>query len=225
MSASIDRLRGWTLVLAACAGLACAQEIIEFNALKSRADAGDRRAGRLLAEMYYAGSGGVEQNFAEAARWYEKLAKQGDPRAQTSIGLMYARGYGVPKDMDIARRWWSFAASQNDAGAQYNLGVIYSEGDGVARDYPQAAKWLDRAAQRGHVQAQHNLGMLHYEGKGVPRDAVKAYYWMKVASLQGDEESEKALKLVSQGLSEGQLRQADSEAAAWMKRYKKIVGD
>jgi TPR repeat protein len=221
MSASI---RACILVLAACAGLAAAQEAADIEALKAKADSGDRRAGRLLAEMYYVGRGGVEQNFAEAARWYEKLAKQGDPRAQTSLGLMYARGYGVPKSMDAARRWWSFAASQNDPGAQYNLGVIYAEGDGVAQDFKRAAQWLDRAAQRGHVQAQHNLGMLYHEGKGVPRDPVKAYFWMKVAALQGDDGSGQALKRVGQGLSDGQVRQAESEAAEWMKRYKKIVG-
>ena len=138
---------------------------------------------------------------------------------------MYARGYGVAKNMETARRWWSFAASQNDPGAQYNLGVIFAEGDGVAQDYPQAAKWLDRAAQRGHVQAQHNLGMLYHEGKGVARDPGRAYFWMKVAALQGDDGSEQALKLVGQGLSDGQVRRAETEAADWMKRYKKIVGE
>jgi uncharacterized protein len=224
-ASSISRWRAWALVLAACAGLAGAQEAVELDALKVRADAGDRKAGRLLAEMYYVGRGGVEQNFAEAARWYEKLAKNGDPRAQTSLGLMYARGYGVAKNMETARRWWSFAASQNDPGAQYNLGVIFAEGDGVAQDYPQAAKWLDRAAQRGHVQAQHNLGMLYHEGKGVARDPGRAYFWMKVAALQGDDGSEQALKLVGQGLSDGQVRRAETEAADWMKRYKKIVGE
>jgi TPR repeat protein len=212
------------LALAACVGIAAAQDKVDIEALKARADSGDRRATRQLAEMYYVGRGGVDQNFGEAARWYEKLAKHGDPRAQTSLGLMYARGYGVEKNMDTARRWWSFAASQNDPGAQYNLGVIYSKGDGVAQDYPRAAQWLDRAAQRGHVQAQHNLGMLYHEGKGVPRDPVRAYFWLKVAALQGDDVSQEALKGVARGLSESQVRQAASEADEWMQRYKKIVG-
>ena len=224
MSARTSGWRAWALVLAACAGIAAAQEIIDIEGLKARATAGDRKAGRLLAEMYYAGTGGIEQNFGEAARWYERLAKQGDPRAQTSLGLMYARGYGVAKNMDTARRWWNFAASQNDPGAQYNLGVIYSTGDGVPQDYPQAVRWLDLAAQRGHVQAQHNLAMLYHEGKGTGRDPVRAYYWMKVAALQGDDVSQDALKLVGQDLSESQVRRAESEAAEWMKRYKKIVG-
>src|SRR5262245_20080878 len=104
------------VVSAACFGLAAAQEAGTINVedLKARAEAGDRNATRQLAEIYYVGRGGVEQNFTEAARWYERLAKQGDARAQTSLGLMYARGYGVAKNMETARRWWSFAASQND---------------------------------------------------------------------------------------------------------------
>lgn len=224
MSVSSVSRRVLGLALAACAAFALAQDTVGIEGLKARAEAGDRRATRQLAEMYYVGRGGAEQNFGEAARWYEKLAKQGDPRAQTSLGLMYARGYGVPKNMDAARRWWSFAASQSDPGAQYNLGVIYSKGEGVAQDYPQAAQWLDRAARRGHVQAQHNLGMLYHEGKGVPRDAVKAYFWLKVAALQGDDVSQEALKGVGKDLAEAQVRQATSEADEWMKRYKKIVG-
>lgn len=225
MSALTRGWRAWAIVLAACSAAVFAQEAVDIGALKTRADAGDRRATRQLAEMYYVGRGGVEQSFSEAARWYEKLARQGDARAQTSLGLMYARGYGVEKNMETARRWWSFAASQNDSGAQYNLGVIYYKGEGVAQDYPQAAQWLDRAAQRGHVQAQHNLGMLYHEGKGVGRDPVRAYFWTKVAALQGDDISQEALKIVGQGLSADQVRRAESEADQWMKRYKKIVGN
>src|SRR5215510_12555305 len=107
------------LLLAGCLGVAAAQdkpaaEQISVEDLKLRSDKGDRSATRQLAEMYYVGRGGVEQNFTEAARWYTRLAKQGDVRAQTSLGLMYARGYGVEKNLETARRWWSFAASQND---------------------------------------------------------------------------------------------------------------
>lgn len=212
------------LLLAACFGTAAAQEKISVDDLKVRSAAGDRSATRQLAEMYYVGRGGVGQDFKEAAVWYEKLAKQGDARAQTSLGLMYARGYGVAKNMDTARKWWSFAAAQNDPGAQFNLGVIYSRGEGVEPDYPQAAQWLNRASQRGHVQAQRVLGLLYYEGKGVERDPVRAYYWLKVAALQGDDVSEEALKTIGKGMSAEQVREAGAQADEWMKKYKKIVG-
>ena len=229
MSASVISRLVCALFLAGCLGSAAAQDNpvqdkVNVEDLKVRSGAGDKSATRQLAEMHYLGRGGVEQNFSEAARWYEILAKQGDARAQTSLGLMYARGYGVAKNLETARKWWSFAAAQNDPGAQFNLGVIYSSGEGVAQDYPQAVQWLNRAAQRGHVQAQHNLGLLYYEGKGVERDPVRAYYWLKIATLQGDDVSQDALKLVGQGMSADQVRQADNQADEWMKKYKKIVG-
>ncbi|HXF67351.1 MAG TPA: tetratricopeptide repeat protein [Burkholderiales bacterium] len=199
-----------------------AAEKADLEDLKLRSEAGDKSATRQLAEMYYLGRGGAEQNFSEAARWYEKLARQGDPRAQTSLGLMYARGYGVEKNLELARKWWSLAAAQNDPGAQYNLGVIYATGEGVAQDFAQAAQWLARAASRGHVQAQHNLGMLYHEGKGVERDPLRAYFWVRVAALQGDEVAQRALELVARGMSAAQIAQAEAQANEWMGKAKRL---
>jgi hypothetical protein len=222
MSALASRLAG--AVLAACLATAIAQEGINIEDLRVRSEAGDRTAIRQLAELYYVGRGGVGQDFAEAARWYERLAKQGDARAQASLGLMYARGYGVPKNLETARRWWSFAAAQNDPGAQYNLGVVYATGEGVSQDYKQAAHWLDRAARRGHVQAQQNLGVLYREGKGVGRDPELGYFWIKVAALQGDEVAQASLPAAATSLSADQLSQADSRAGEWMRKMKMTVG-
>jgi uncharacterized protein len=212
------------LLLAGAAAVASPQDKVDIEDLKARSAAGQRAATRQLAEMYYVGRGGVEQNFSEAARWYERLARQGDPRAQTSLGLMYARGYGVEKNLETARKWWSFAAAQNDPGAQYNLGVIYSRGEGVEQDYGRAAQWLRLAAQRGHIQAQNNLGLLYHEGKGLERDPVRAYFWLKVATLQGDDVSQQALVNVGKAMSAEQIREAEGEAAEWMKKMKKGVG-
>lgn len=217
------------LLLAGCLGAAAAQDQpapgkVNIEDLKIRSDKGDRGATRQLAEMYYAGRGGVEQNFGEAARWYEKLAKQGDRRAQTSLGLMYARGYGMEKNLEAARKWWSFAALQGDAGAQYNLGTLYFRGEGVAQDFAQAVRWYRDAAQRGHVQAQSKLGSMYFEGQGVDKSLPQAYYWLKVAALQGDDEAQAALPVVAKGLSPDQVRDADGQADEWMRKYKKIVG-
>ena len=217
------RLFLYTFFSVACVGLALAQGKVNVEDLKIRSDAGDKAAARQLADMYYLGRDGFERDFIEAARWYEKLARQGDARAQTSLGLLYARGYGVERNLETARRWWSFAAAQNDPGAQYNLGVIYSRGEGVPLDYAQAAQWLDRAAQRGHVQAQHNLGMLYYDGKGVERDPARAYFWVKVAALQGGAVSETALKLVSEGMSDDQLQLGNAQADEWLRQNRKLI--
>jgi uncharacterized protein len=222
------------LVLAGCVGIAAAQDKaaqdkaapapVNVEDLRIRSGKGDRTATRQLAEMYYLGRGGVEQNFSEAARWYEILARQGDRRAQTSLGLIYARGYGVTKNLELAHKWWSLAALQGDAGAQYNLGTLYFRGEGVTKDYEQAARWYRDAAQRGHVQAQSKLGSMYYEGQGMDKSSRQAYYWLKVAALQGDDEAQSALPVVAKGMSAGEIRDADDQAGEWMKKYKKIVG-
>ena len=209
-------------LLAACVGIAVAENAT-LDELKTRAEAGDKSATRQLAEAYYLGREGAEQDFTEAARWYLKLAQQGDVRAQTTLGLMYARGYGVAKDPAAAHRWWSFAAAANDPGAQYNLGLSYATGDGVAQDFAQAVQWYDKAAQRTHVQAQYNLGMLYFEGKGVARDLLRAYFWVKVAALQGDDLAQAALEKVAAGMSADQVRQAEAQANDWLKRAKKLL--
>jgi uncharacterized protein len=98
MSARASRA-ACALLAAACLGAAAAQDSINVEDLSIRSDAGDRSAMRQLAELYYLGRGGTRQDFGEAARWYERLAKQGDARAQSALGLMYARGYGVLKDL------------------------------------------------------------------------------------------------------------------------------
>lgn len=220
MSVSPLRLIALLMFCAACGAIA-AEPQITITELTLRADAGDRTAMRALAEAYYAGQDGAEQDFTKAADWYRRLAKTGDPRAQTSLGLMYARGYGVAKNLAEAHRWWNFAAAQNDPGAQYNLGLTYIQGQGVATDYARAARWFREAARRGHVQAQYNLGLLLHEGKGVERNPEEAYFWVKVAALQGDEYAERNLAAMDTGLSGAQKQEADNRAAEWMKQWRK----
>lgn len=196
---------------------ATAQDKISIEDLKIRAESGDRTAIRRLAQAYYLGHDGVGQNFSEAARWYLKLAKQGDARAQTSIGLMYARGYGVKQDPEEARKWWTLAAVQDEPGAQFNLGLLYSRGKDVA----QAFRWYHEAAMRGHVQAQHNLGMLYHEGKGTRRDPVSAYYWIAIAARQGDDMARKSLQTVTAGITREQKDATDKRVDEWFTRPSK----
>lgn len=210
------------LLVFACAAQA-AEPPITIDDLTRRAESGDRSAMHTLAESYYAGSNGAEQDFAKAADWYLRLAKAGDARAQTSLGLMYARGYGVSKKLAEAQSWRDIAAIQNDPGAQFNLGLSYATGQGAATDFERAARWYREAARRGHVQAQHNLGMLYHEGKGVAKDPRLSYYWVRVAALQGDAVAADTLAKLKTGMSPGQVAEAETQAAKWMQQARKIT--
>ena len=208
-------------VLALCSCLAhaaLAQETVSIEDLKIRSENGDRAATRTLAEAYYLGRHGVEQNFQAAALWYRRLAAQGDARAQTSLGLMYARGLGFEKNLDEARRWWSLAAAQNDPGAQHNLGLMYLEGQGVAPDPAQALHWFRGAAARGHVLSQRMLGLMLYDGEGTPPDRIAGLTWLTIAAQNGEEGAEQTLKLLAGKVPHGQMDQARMRAREWLKK-------
>jgi localization factor PodJL len=44
-------------------------------------------------------------------------ARQGQPEAQDSLGVMYDNGYGVKKDYVLAYTWFDVAASQGNKAA------------------------------------------------------------------------------------------------------------
>ena len=59
-------------------------------------------------EQFKRGKASEEQkNFAEAAQWFEKAAKQGHAEALDRLGLMNAEGRGVTKDEKAAVTWFS----------------------------------------------------------------------------------------------------------------------
>jgi TPR repeat protein len=122
------------------------------SACRRLADQGDAHAQFALGFMYDRGYG-VQQDYAEAMRWYHKAADQGLATAQFSTAFMYNRGYGVQRDYDEAMRWYRKAADQGDAGAQYNVAFMYATGRGVRMDLVQAYMWFDlagRSATPGH---------------------------------------------------------------------------
>jgi TPR repeat protein len=65
--------------------------------------------------MLYEAGRGVERDYAEARRWYEKAADLGDWPAMMSLGRLYERGLGVPKDASEARAWYQKAESRKSA--------------------------------------------------------------------------------------------------------------
>jgi hypothetical protein len=74
-----------------------------------------------LAQYYvgamYANGQGVEQDFTQAAKWYDLAAKQGVAPAQFRLGELYAAGKSVPLDLERAYAWFSVAAKAGHSQA------------------------------------------------------------------------------------------------------------
>jgi hypothetical protein len=52
----------------------------------------------------------VQQDAAEAARWFREAAQRGHADAQLILAIMYAEGQGVKRDDVLAYSWATFAA-------------------------------------------------------------------------------------------------------------------
>lgn len=122
--------------------------------------------------LFYRGLGDVGQNYAEAAKWFRKLAED-----------EYQR---LDSDSD-----YHFTTHQHNMcvqSASYFLGFMYWHGQGVAQDYTQAVKWLSKAVETkftwygGIKEAQYLLGKAYYTGHGVAQDYAEAVRWYKAAT-------------------------------------------
>ena len=80
------------------------------------AEQGDAHAQYKLGRKYKLGSG-VDTDYGEAVRWFQKAAEQDFAAAQYNLGVMYEYGYGVDRDLSLAKYWYEKAADQGDKDA------------------------------------------------------------------------------------------------------------
>ena len=144
-----------------------------------------------------------------------RLAEQGDPKAQSSLALAYLSGQGMAKDLALARRWAEKSALQGHADGQYTLGSMYLAGRGVLQNFQTAFKWFEKAAQQNHAESQYRLGTMYYSGHGVGIDKTKAYVWFNLAAAQGHQKAAEARDRLLPTMTADQVAFAQREAQAW----------
>ena len=71
-------------------------------------------------------------NESEAIRIFTAFANEGDPKAMTSIGMIYHQGEGVERDYNKAFDWYLKAFEKKDGDALNNIGVMFRDGQGVS---------------------------------------------------------------------------------------------
>src|SRR5579863_6705164 len=89
-----------------------------------------------------------------------KLAEQGDPAAQFSMGAHYATGEDVPQDYAEAVRWFTMAAEQGHVVSQATLGAYYWAGRGVPQDLVKAYFWSVLAQTGGDEASKYRVSVL-----------------------------------------------------------------
>jgi len=182
--------------------------------LRQTAADGDARAQFEIAAIFSEGRA-VEQDYDEAAVWYERSAAQGFVPAQYRLGNLYETGTGVEKDLEIAKLWYQRAAEADNRMAMHNLAALYASGQLGEQAFETAAEWFAQAAARGMTDSQFNLGMLYARGLGVTQNFEQSYKWFSLAALGGDADAAKAREDIAKSLSAEAVSRIGAEVSAW----------
>lgn len=182
--------------------------------LRLAAAGGDRSAQFDVGARFAEGKGAT-QNFAEAAKWYQRAADQNSAQAQYRLGTLYERGMGVRADAAQAAVWYRRAAEQGNVKSMHNLAVLSANQSGQSPDYITASQWFERAAERGLSDSQFNLAILYENGLGVKADIKQAYKWLALAARGGDKEAVKRRDIIRGKMTADDMRAAEKLVAAW----------
>lgn len=182
---------------------------------------------------------GVDEDDAEAVRWYRRGAELGNSYAQSNLGLMYKCGTGVSQDFDEAMRWFRKAADQGHEKAKKHLADLQKKQGGSqavgpsltgtpeewsrkgddcydAKNYSEALRLYLAAAEKGVTRNYNRIGYMYRNGEGTQVDCTKAVYWYRRSADNGFDVAQRNLgTMYESGLG---IAQDYKEAMKWFRR-------
>ena len=150
-----------------------------------------------------------------------KDATNGNPEAQTALGMAYDRPSkffpAIVPDRSKAIFWYQKAADQGAGSAELMLSFAYADGKGVRQDMAEGVRLLRRAAEHGIAEGQWMLGQMLASGsQEVARDEFEAAKWYRMAAEQGNADGQ---RLLGRCYATGRgVQQDDTQAAAWYQK-------
>ena len=149
----------------------------------------------------------------EAREIWTRLAKHGDPAAQSNLAGLYLSGALGEADFDQALVWFHKAAEQDNASALVSLGHLHRTGLGnlVPPDREDALAYFRRAEEQGSAEGAYFAGEMELQDN--PADASAA-----VEAIRGAAEAgfPPAMHRVGTFLQSGRFTRKDvPKAATW----------
>ncbi|MEN0002095.1 MAG: tetratricopeptide repeat protein [Pseudomonadota bacterium] len=129
---------------------------------RQAAEAGIADAQFLLGRFYLDGSMNIDDDLAEARKWFELAARQNFTEAQVEYGVLLVDGAGGAQDVARGFGWILQAARAGSAQGQLIVSQLYRAGIGTEPDNIEAAAWYilaRRADQRVPVMEDFWLGL------------------------------------------------------------------
>lgn len=168
----------------------------EIDELLYYAKNGDDNKQVELARFYY-----KQKSYAEAFKWYEAAAKQGNPDGINGVGCCYKGGFSVEKNDKYAVQLFSKAADKGSKRAQYNLAMAYYSGTGIEMDCEKAFSLFKKLAEEGESHSQYMVGKYLMSNHGgtiswhivSKRNTKEAFKWFEKSAIQGNPSAQQQL--------------------------------
>ena len=173
--------------------------------LQKAADKGSALAMLTLADIYYAGKGGVDKaDLKKAVELYNESGENGCSEAYLRLANIYnsqqawlikegIEDYKLRETMKAmyplmqkALDYNKLAADLGSAQAAYNLNHAYLGQGTTIADYNKSLKWLRRANELGHPRATTELAVRYQLGWGTMQNKRFALQLMRQAASKGD---------------------------------------
>lgn len=195
--------------------------------LQAASDQGVPEAQYALAMRVEHGDG-VLQNYALAAEWLARAAKQGHSASANRLGQYFHAGLGVEQNREAAIQWLEQAAETGEAQYLYDLAVVLEEGPEGVADPARAAELYQTAADLGLLDAMVSLGVLYQNGNGVEQDFSRAKALYEGPAEQGHARAQNNLGLLyvrGEGVPQDYARAFELFDAAAAKGLKVAMGN
>lgn len=197
----------------------------------------------IIGDIYYIGEDGIDQNYAEAFKWYSRAATCGYNMAKIKMSLMLYRGLGVEQDLPRAFRLfdeisWTrenfghFSPLRFNSVARYYAAKMQENGEGCTKDLVDAFERYrvtggletvqDYESPRSIPKAIYKVADAYFLGEGARQNFAKALKFYERTFNKGDGRTpyhREALKKVMwmYELGEG-IPQDKVKAAEWRKK-------
>ncbi len=145
-----------------------------------------------LGYSFLYGVNNVEQNYAEAFKYYNMAAAQQNHIGMNNLGSMYYSGLGTKRDINKAVQLFKMASKAGNIEASTNLGFVLISSS-LEKNKQNAMPYFEIAAQGGDVISKFMLGYSYYVGKYSPKDYQKAASLIKEAADAGLDEAQETM--------------------------------